>query len=299
MRICYLDESGTPDLGGGTSHFVLLALSIQGETWKAKDTEISLIKQRFGLAKAEVHTGWMTRRYLEQEAIASFDTLGIAQRKAAVRQARDAFLIRKAALQGPMSVQEDRKNFRKTDPYIHLTLQERKEVLVQIANAISKWDDCRIFGECIDKRTFGGRAPHTPPYEEAFTQVVTRFHRYLDEALDPKEYGLLVQDHNDTVARRLTELMRIFHERGTRWTALPLLVETPLFVDSTLTSMVQVADVCAYATRRFCENGETGLFDIIYPKFNKAGTRLVGVRHYTRRDQLGGRQCKCRICVEH
>jgi hypothetical protein len=28
VRIAYLDESGTPDLTGGTSHFVLLALSM-------------------------------------------------------------------------------------------------------------------------------------------------------------------------------------------------------------------------------------------------------------------------------
>lgn len=297
MRICYLDESGTPELAGGTSHFILLGLSIAGESWKAKDAEITALKKRFGLERAEIHTGWLTRRYLEQEKIANFEALGSADRRAAVQRLRDAFLVRKAALSGPRSVEQDRKNFRKTAEYVHLSLAERRELLRQIAETVGQWDDCRLFAECTDKRTFGGASPRTPPFEEAFTQVVTRFHRSLET--QGGEHGLIVQDRNETMARRLTELMRLFHERGTRWTELPLIVETPLFVDSTLTSMVQVADLCAYATRRFCESGETWLFDLVYSRFNRAGGRLVGVRHYTNRDQAVGRKCTCRICIEH
>ncbi len=76
MRICYLDESGTPELSGDSSHFVLLGLSIQGETWKHKDDDITVIKRRFGLEGAEIHSGWLSRRYLEQERIPNFDMLG-------------------------------------------------------------------------------------------------------------------------------------------------------------------------------------------------------------------------------
>ena len=294
MRICYLDESGSPELGGGTSHFVLLGLSIQAESWKAKDAEIARIKQRFGLQGAEIHTGWMTRRYLEQERIPNFELMGVAERREAVQRTRDESLVRKAALRGPARVQEDRKNFKKTAPYIHLTLAERREVLRQIAGTVALWDDCRLFAECTDKQSFRGLAPRVPPFEEGFTQVVTRFHRFLEE-LAPPEQGLLVQDNNQTMASRLTDLMRVFHGEGTRWiTEVRLIVETPLFVDSQLTSMVQVADVCAYATRRYCEKRETELFDPIFPKFHQVGTRAVGVRHYT-----GTRQCTCRICSAH
>lgn len=298
MRFCYLDESGTPELTGGTSHFVLLGLSIQGETWKAKDAEISRIKRRYGLEYEEIHTGWLTRRYLEQERIPGFETLSVYDRRLAVQQARDAFLVKKAALHGPGAVVNDRKNFTKTRSYIHLTFVERRQLLRDISEAVAAWDDCRLFAECTDKRTFGAMVPRTPPFEEAFGQVVSRFHRFLEEQR-PQEHGLLVQDENDTMAGRLTHLMRVFHDRGTRWTTLPLIVETPLFVDSKLTSMVQVADVCAYATRRFCELGETALFDVVFPRFHRAGARLVGVRHYTNRHETAGRQCSCRICVAH
>ena len=299
MRICYLDESGTPELTGGTtSHFILLGLSIQVETWKPKDAELATIKRRYGLEGQEVHTGWMARRYLEQERIPDFERLGTADRRTSVQRARDEFLVRKAALRGPAAVESDRKTFRKEAPYIHLTLLERRELLRDVLRAVRGWDDCRLFAECTDKTTFA-RPPRTPPFEEAFTQVVTRFHRYLAGEMPP-EHGLLVQDKNETVSKRLTDMMQSFHRAGNRWIReFALIIETPLFVDSALTSMVQVADVCAYATRRFCEKRETDLFDLIYPKFARAGARVVGIRHYTNRDEVSGRRCSCRICVEH
>lgn len=293
MRICYLDESGVPELSGGTSHFVFLGLSIQAETWRVKDEEITRLKRRFGLERAEVHTGWLARRYPEQESIRDFETRSEAERRRAVQEARDALLIRKAATRGVRSVEEDRKNFRKTAPYIHLTLQERREFLRQLADALGGWQDCHLFAEATDKTAFGGVPPQTPPFEEGFTQVVTRFHRFLEQ-LQPPEYGLLVEDHNETMARRLTDLMRRFHAQGTRWTPLPLIVETPLFVDSGLTSLVQMADLCAYAIRRYCEKAETDLFDRVLPRFHTSGGRLVGIRHYTAQ-----RRCACAICRRH
>jgi hypothetical protein len=104
----------------------------------------------------------------------------------------------------------------------------------------------------------------------------------------------VVQDQNETAARRLTALARRFHANGTTYSHLDRLVETPLFVDSRLTSMVQLADLCAYAVRRYFENDETDLFDRIYPRFDRLGTKVVGIRHYT-----GKQLCECRVCVDH
>src|ERR1035441_5447484 len=87
--------------------------------------------------------------------------------------------------------------------------------------------------------------------------------------------------------------MRSFHKRGTIWNKLNNIVETPLYVDSSLTSMVQIADLCSYALRRFFEKGETELLDRIYPRIDRNKNRTVGVRHFSTPS------CNCRICSDH
>ncbi len=236
----------------------------------------------------------MARAYPEQERIPGFESMDWATRRAHVQRARETALLKRATLRGVSSVQEMRKNFRKTEDFIHLTLAERQSALEVITKAVSAWEDAAIFAECADERSFATQPPAIPPFDEAFQQVVTRFHRHL-ELRTPQTYGLLVQDHNETVAKRLTDLMRRFHRSGTRWTpSIHLLVETPLFVDSRLTSMVQVADLAAYAVRRYLEKRETLLFEPIATRFDARNGRWVGVRHYR-----GARPCDCRICAMH
>ncbi|MFM9972439.1 MAG: DUF3800 domain-containing protein, partial [Burkholderiales bacterium] len=132
--------------------------------------------------------------------------------------------------------------------------------------------------------------------EQAFEQVVSRFEKYIANLPAPTEgqsYGILIHDKNETVALKHTRLMRSFHDTGTLWTSISHLVDTPFFVDSSLTRMVQMADVCAYVLRRYCENQETELFDIIFSRADRANGRAVGVRHYT------NSSCACQICVHH
>ena len=71
-------------------------------------------------------------------------------------------------------------------------------------------------------------------------------------------------------------------------------VETPLFVDSELTSMIQMADLAAYALRRFLERGEQDLWNALRPRVDQLNGLHVGVRHYT-----GKQDCNCKICTDH
>jgi hypothetical protein len=171
-----------------------------------------------------------------------------------------------------------------------------------LADEIGSWTDARLFADAVDKRTL---QPGADIFGQAFETVVTRFHYYLCHRPGQETYranklsadhlGLLIQDNNETVAKTLTSLMRRFHKQGTLWARVERIIETPLFVDSSLTSMVQMADLCAYATRRFFENHETDLFDRIFGRFDKAqGGKVVGIRHY-----LEGAHCKCKVCLAH
>lgn len=285
MYICYLDESGTIEAGSSSSHFVLLGCAILATTWKAKDVEVAGLKAQYGLENAEIHTGWMLRPFPEQNAVPDFAMLNRTSRRKAVLGVRAMNLARPRT---NSAQKEIIKNYRKTESFIHLTFAERIRFLEILAELVGNWSDCRLFADAHDKRcSFGDIA-----FEHAFEQIVTRLNTFLAQAAG--ETGILVQDHNETVCKKLTEKMREFHRRGTLWSSIENIVETPLFVDSQLTSMVQIADLCAFATRRFFEKGETRLFDRVYDRFDRHRGKLVGLRHYT-----GVQHCLCRVCIDH
>lgn len=291
MQILYVDESGVEDLCAGTSHFVLLGLMVPAERWKQLDEILDRIKARYELDGVEIHTGWMARRYSEQESIAGFVTLARPARRAAVKLA-----IRARA--GVIGVRGDRrkiKSYRREShaitPYVHLTRDDRLECLEALAREIASWGTVRIFGEAVSKRDFTPRTFNVTPYELAFEQVLTRYQAHLARMNDS---GIVVHDNNATAAPRLTRLSRTYHRVGTFYRQIANIVETPLFVDSSLTSMIQMSDLCAYALRRFIENGETRLWEIVEPRVARQAGVAVGLRHFT-----GPRTCTCAICVAH
>lgn len=65
--LCYIDESGTPEVPGTSSHFVLAGLAIPIERWQDADRQITEILTRYGLADEELHTAWILRSFPEQE----------------------------------------------------------------------------------------------------------------------------------------------------------------------------------------------------------------------------------------
>jgi hypothetical protein len=103
-------------------------------------------------------------------------------------------------------------------------------------------------------------------------------------------FGALIHDNNETVSRKHTALMRKFHTQGTLFTKITKIIETPLFVNSELTSLVQIADLCSYALRRYFENSELDLIERIKPRFDRKDGKIVGIRHFTEPS------CNCLIC---
>lgn len=298
MYLCYVDESGTPDIPGNTSHFVLAGISTPVWRWKNCDQEIRAIKARYDLQGLEIHTAWMLRWYLEQDKVASFDSLDYRQRRYEAAKIRNAELLRLqgAGSQKRAQYRQTKKNYKKTDSYIHLSHAERKAFILELAQCVSNWGFARLFAECIDKVHFDPVRAARSVDEQAFEQVVSRFQQFLQitggHGLE-KNFGLLIHDNNETVARKHTRLMRSFHRKGTLWTNVDNIIETPLFVDSELTGMVQIADLCGYALRRYLENGEEDLFDLVFQRADRRGPVVVGVRHFS------DSACCCKICCAH
>ncbi len=296
MYLCYIDESGTPQVPGTTSHYILAGLAVPIWKWNICESEINYVKAKYDLLDKEIHTGWLIKTYPEQRKISDFETLSYVQRRSDVEMIRRSEILR---LQGGgakerKSLPQVRKTQEKTKYYTHLTFAERKAFVKEIAKVIGNWGFSRLFAECVDKVFFDPSRATSTVDEQAFEQVVSRFEQYLDKVDSIKKcHGLLIHDNNQTVAKRHTELMKGFHKTGTFWTAINNIIETPLFVDSSLTSMIQMADVCGYSIRRYLENGEDDLFNEIFKRAHMKGNKVVGVRHFTNIN------CKCKICSGH
>jgi len=296
MYLCYIDESGTSSILGNTSHFVLTGISIPIKFWKSCDNAIRIIKRKYGLENAEIHLGWILRPYFEQNHVKNFENLDYSQRRTNVLQLRNAELLRLQKVKNPKLYRQTKKNYKKTDAYVHLTYDERKEFIKTVATKVSNWGFARLFAECVNKIFFDPSKTNTTVDEQSFEQIVTRFEHYLQIISKNKSElccGLLIHDNNETVAKKHTDLMKQFYQKGTAWTSVQNIIETPLFVDSQLTSMVQIADLCAYSLRRYLENNEDELFDLIFKRADKNKGVVVGIRHFS------DPSCKCKICTSH
>lgn len=290
MHLCYIDESGTSDIPGNTSHFVLAGLSIPDQYWKNHHEQIEDIKTKYSLGQAEIHVAWLMRPYVEQNGVPNFASMTREQRRVQVKSARKTELLR---LQRANNKQykQTRKTYRQTESYIHLTFDERRQLVKELATYISQWGAARLFAECIDKVHFDPILAGKTVDEQAFEQIVSRFEQFLQNTNG--DYGLLIHDNNETVAKKHTAMMKRYLQGGTLWTSIRHIIETPMFVDSQLTGMVQLADICSYALRRYLENAETELFDLIYQRADTINTTVVGVRHFT------SAGCTCKICSTH
>jgi Protein of unknown function (DUF3800) len=295
VNLCYIDESGTSSIPGNTSHFVLAGISIPVLFWNDADRQISVVLKKYGLENDELHTGWIIRPYVEQNLIPNFDKLDWPSRRSAVEKERTKYLLQLQKTKKQKTYQQAKKTYRHTKAYIHLTIDERRQLIAEVAGTVANWSSARLFAECVDKTHFDAGKARLTVDEQAFEQVVSRFEQYLKNTStkDVKKYGLLVHDNNQTVAHKHTALMREFQDTGTFWTSIERIVETPLFVDSRLTRLVQIADLCGYALRRYLENKEEALVSKIFERADRSGKKVLGVRHFT------DGQCTCEICISH
>jgi len=173
MHICYIDESGTSDMPGNTSHFVLAGVSIPVWHWKHCDSEVEAIKNKYGTGGIEIHVGWMLRPYKEQQDIIEFEKLSYSQRRAQVSSLRKAEILRLQRSNNPKLLKQTKKNFKKTEAYVHLTIDERKNLVFDLAKCISNWGFARIFAECIDKIFFDpSRANHVSAKQDIIKDLI-------------------------------------------------------------------------------------------------------------------------------
>jgi hypothetical protein len=130
----------------------------------------------------------------------------------------------------------------------------------------------RLFGAAVSK----SRCEEQDPVLLAYEQVVSRFDQFLGRLHKNGETqrGIVIFDKSSSEAD-LQRITATYSDSGHRWGVLRNIVEVPLFLDSRASRLVQLADVVAFAMYRHFEKGDSRLFDIIEPSFDRDG----GVRH--------------------
>lgn len=154
VYFCYIDESGTPQVPGNTSHYVLAGLSIPIPYWKLCEKGISKVKLKYGLENCEVHTGWIIRSYLEQTKIVGFEAMNYLQRRYEVEKIRKAELLNLQKSSNNKHYKQTRKNYKQTEAYIHLSQSERIAFIRELTDLVGDWSFSRLFAESINKIHF-------------------------------------------------------------------------------------------------------------------------------------------------
>ena len=90
-----------------------------------------------------------------------------------------------------------------------------------------------------------------------------------------------------------------YQDQGHPWGQLEFVMDAQFFVSSNKFPGTQIGDVCAYALRRYLDQGsvpgshEEKQFRRIIQLFDRQAGKLHGLRHYTQ-----GGTCHCLICKE-
>lgn len=119
MYLCYVDESGTPDIPGNTSHFVLCGVSLPISKWKQCETRMDRIKIKYGLIHQEIHTAWILRKYVEQSKIPDFEKLSYKDRRSAVESLRKTEILRLQTAKNSKQLKQTKKII-KTQMHIYI-----------------------------------------------------------------------------------------------------------------------------------------------------------------------------------
>lgn len=180
---------------------------------------------------------------------------------------------------------------RRSAPWKGLSPEEArgtiKSVLKVLANA---YDTARAFACVVHKASFSDR----DPMEVAFEDLCSRFDRYLGRLLasGDDQRGLVILDKS-AYETTLQQMSVEFRTLGTRWGVIRRLADTPLFVDSRASRVIQLADHVAYAVFRRYQAGDAQYFDLIASKFDAEGGVVHGLAH----KELGNPGCMCPACL--
>ncbi|WP_199248620.1 DUF3800 domain-containing protein [[Phormidium] sp. ETS-05] len=181
---------------------------------------------------------------------------------------------------------------RRSPPWKNMEREDAQGVIKAVLKVLARsHNNVRAFACAVHK----GSYPGSDPVELAFEDLCSRFNIYLGRlrAAGDIQQGLLILDKS-TYETTLQKLARDFQTRGTQWGAvIRNIVDTPFFVDSHASRLIQIADHVAYSVFRRYNARDTQYFDIFAAKFDEADGIIHGLAH----KQTVEPMCMCPACL--
>lgn len=180
---------------------------------------------------------------------------------------------------------------RRIHPWKNMRREEAQGVIKAVLGIVRRsYETARVFACAVHKASYPGR----DPMEIAFEDLCSRFDLYLNRLRGEgdRQRGLLILDRS-AQETSLQRMARDFRTLGTQWSVIRNLAETPLFVDSRASRIVQLADHIAYAVFRRYQAYDATYFDVFAAKFDEADGIIHGLAH----KQTTDRNCMCLACM--
>lgn len=180
---------------------------------------------------------------------------------------------------------------RRTEPWKGLDRKDAQGVIKSVLKIVAEsYESARLFACAIHKSSF----PEEDPVERCFEDICKRFDLFLGRLAREgnRQRGLLILDKT-TLETSLQRLARDFRSIGTRWGVVRNLADTPFFVDSKASRLVQIADHVAYSVFRRYNAGDTQYFDVIASRFDSVENVVHGLAHLAKQNA----SCMCPACL--
>ena len=176
-------------------------------------------------------------------------------------------------------------------PWKSIEKDEARGIIKSVLQVLAtSYDTARAFACVVHKASF----PNQDPMKIAFEDICQRFDLYLRRlrVKGDNQRGLVILDKS-TYETTLQQMAVGFRTLGTKWGVIQTLADTPLFVDSRASRVIQLADHVAYAVFRRYESGDTQYFDLISHKFDAEDGIIHGLAH----KEYGNPNCMCIACL--
>jgi hypothetical protein len=181
---------------------------------------------------------------------------------------------------------------RREHPWKGLQQHEARGVMKTVLNLARDSDQAACCFACaIEKSSL---QPGQDCVLLAFEDLCQRFDHFLSRKNihGDCQRGLLILDRS-AQETSLQRFSREFRTVGTAWGVLRNLADTPMFVDSRASRLVQLADHVAHAVFRRFNAGDTQYFDIVASKFDEFDGVIHGLEHR----HSGRHVCRCPACL--